>query len=245
MPAEKTPTVPYISFRTLLNLFEKLEPEPPPRIDKSVLSYLSGGYAIQVLAALRFLGLIDADGVPSPALQELVTIPLSRKENIRKLWLRTYPTIFARKPERATAGQLEEAFKGDFGLEGETREKALAFFVHGAKFAEIPLSTLIENRVKRSTSTARKPKRTPALSPNPVTVGGGDSLPSSHASAPVHPMLAGSIQWLYENAGTPNWTEQRAKLWSDNFITSVKLVYPTRQEARDMPPQEDSSPSGE
>lgn len=216
------PSAPYVSFRTLLNLLDKLDPEPPTRIDKSVLSYLSGGYASQVLAALRWLGLINAAGEPSAVLVELVTIPAARKDNVRGLWHTAYAEIFSKRLEKATAGQLEEAFKDEYALEGKTREKAVTFFVHGAQFAEIPLSALILKRVKRTTAPGRKPKKSrPALEPEPVT---RSFNPSNGMNLIIHPMLIGAIQWLSENAD--GWADSQCRVWCDNFVSSVRLVYP-------------------
>ena len=126
---------PYISFTTLVNLAERLEDAVPPRIDRSVLSYLSSGYRVQVLTTLRTLGLIDDSGVPSAEFQDLVTEPENRKRIVEAVWRRYYAAVLAEVDvARATADQLAEAFT-KLGVTGDTRAKAMIFFVHGAKFA--------------------------------------------------------------------------------------------------------------
>src|SRR2546428_665337 len=63
----KSSPPPYISFRTLLNLVERMADEGiPRRIDRSYLGGLSGAYQTQVMAALRSLGLMTDDGAVTP-----------------------------------------------------------------------------------------------------------------------------------------------------------------------------------
>ena len=215
---------PYISFKTVTNLITRLEPESPPRIDGTVLGYLSGGYRSQVLTALRWLELIDADGKPSPQLTEMVRSSQTRGETIRRVLESRYADIFsAIDMGKATVGQLEEQFD-KFGMAVETRKKATTFFVHGCKFAEIPLSSYIAGGVKRSRSVSRR-------TPKSGTTGGGGNNgsgvttpPASPLAVPVHPMLSGAIQWLAENAA--GWTAEQATAWCDQFVGSVRLVYP-------------------
>jgi hypothetical protein len=227
--------VPYISFRTLLNLLERLEPEPPPKIDKSVLSYLSGGYATQTLAGLKALGLINDDGVPTDLLVSLVTVPAMRRQLMSDVWHSAFSAVFrAIQPEKATAGQLDDTFATAYGVTGETKRKAVSFFVHGAQYGEIPLSTLITSKVKgiggttsRTAGSARRNVRRRGVK----VAGNQNSAVASSMAAPqppvlIHPMLAGSIQWLYENG--PNWTDTQARVWSENFVSSVRLVYPPK-----------------
>ncbi len=66
-------TPPYIAWKTLTTLVDRMEREDPPaRIDKSYLDNLSGGYRTQVLAALHSLGLVDESGTLSERLKALV-----------------------------------------------------------------------------------------------------------------------------------------------------------------------------
>jgi hypothetical protein len=230
----RAPQVPYISFRTLLNMAERLEPEPPPRIDRSVLSYLSGGYRSQLLTTLRNLDLTDDAGAPTQDLIRLVTVPDGRKQMIRRIWERTYADVFhSFDLSKGTTDQLSEAFSR-YAVAGETKSKAMIFFVHGARFAEIPLSTRIIAGVSRA-----------KLSTGP-RVSGRPRAPSGHAQAKngqvpspqklsevavsVHPMLSGAIQWLAENAD--NWTAEQAEAWCQGFVSIVRLVYPPAKKPR-------------
>ena len=67
---------PYISFKTLLNLWGRLAEDGfPARIDKSFLESTAGGYATVVIASLRWLGYLEDDGSPTPDLKSVVMAP--------------------------------------------------------------------------------------------------------------------------------------------------------------------------
>jgi hypothetical protein len=131
---------PYVSFKTLTNLLERLqETHLPPRIDRSYLDGLSGGYQTQVIAALRWLDLIGENGEVEGPLTALATNPEQRPGLIGELLRTHYPSVFALSGRNATQGQLEEEFR-KFGITGATLRKAIAFFLHAARYAEIPVS---------------------------------------------------------------------------------------------------------
>lgn len=219
----KRATVPYVSFLTLTNLAERLEPEPPPRIDKSVLGYLSGGYRAQVLAALRWLDLIDDNGTPKEDLVKLVTVPAQRKDTIRRVWQAAYHAVFeAVDSSRATADQLDEAFD-PYGVTSDTKRKAITFFVHGAKYADIPLSTHILAKVRRTRGAGARRPRTPRVTGGAAK---NEDRTLTLKITGLHPMLEGATQWLVENG--PNWKADVQEAWCEQFVSAVKLVYPAK-----------------
>lgn len=131
---------PYVSFKTLINLLDRLqETHLPPRIDRSYLTGLSGGYQTQVIAALRWLGLIDEKGEVTSVLAALAQNPEQRPKLIGELLRAHYPAMFALSGKNATQGQLEEEFR-NFGITGSTLRSAIAFFMNAARYAEIPVS---------------------------------------------------------------------------------------------------------
>ena len=165
---EGTGAPPYISFRTQLNLVERMADEGvPPRIDRSYLSGLSGGYQSQVMAALRWLGYIDSEGWVQPRLVELVEQPDRRPELIGALIRERYPDLVALADEKATQGQLEEEFR-KAGIGGATLRKAVSFYLHAANYAGIPLSPFFKvpaAQEGRSPARGRKPRATRAKQP--------------------------------------------------------------------------------
>ena len=70
----KTPPPPYVSYSSFRNFINKLgESTVPSRIDKSVMTNLSGSTQYALLPALHWLGLIESDGTPDDVLKDLAT----------------------------------------------------------------------------------------------------------------------------------------------------------------------------
>jgi hypothetical protein len=171
--APKTASVPppYISFKTLTNLIERMEQKPPPpRIDRSYLIGMSGGYQSQVLAALRWLDLVGDDGELRPTLIKLVQEPYSRTQTIAGLLEDRYGPVVALGKTNATQGQLEEAFRA-YGLSGSTVRKAIAFYLHAADYAGLPVSPHFRIPPARGSNVAAKPKRKSSTSQTPPANG--------------------------------------------------------------------------
>ena len=64
---------PYVSYRTFYNFLERLQQHMPSRIDRSYWGdLLSGSTGTQLMAALRFLNLIDINGKPTELVRPLV-----------------------------------------------------------------------------------------------------------------------------------------------------------------------------
>lgn len=133
---------PYIAFKTLTALTERMEREDPPaRIDKSYLDNLSGGYRTQVLAALHSLGLVDEAGVLSDRLKELVAgDEVRRKQVVADMVRERYQPVL-QLSRNATQQQMMEAFTELAPtVTGDTRRKAIAFFLNACQYAGITTS---------------------------------------------------------------------------------------------------------
>lgn len=153
--AVKTP--PYVSFTSFNNFLGHLREEPPlpPRIDKSVMRHLNYGTQQALLAALRVLGLVNKDDVPTDRLEKLV----QAKENQRAPMLLAsikegYPYFFDGSFDlgRATSDQFTEKIRGA-GAGGSTAEKAISFFIAAATNAGVKLSPHLTKR-KRGNGVA-------------------------------------------------------------------------------------------
>ncbi len=145
--AGKTPLPSYISFKTFLNFLIKLEQGVPHRIDRSFLNrYYSGAVGSQLITSLRFLGLVEGeDHRTTAALERLVQEQDARKQLLAQLLHERYQPVFTNVGDlsKATHLQIEQAFKQFYNVDGETRRKAISFFVHAAQHTEIPLSAYI------------------------------------------------------------------------------------------------------
>lgn len=177
--APKPLAPPYISFKTLLGVFDRMAKEGiPPQIDRSFLTGMSGGYQTQVLNALRFLGLIEGEeGSVAEEMLEVVDIDTRKKSLGTILWNR-YPEPARLGEENATQGQLAAWFRDQFSLAAETQDKAVAFYLQAANYAEIPVSPFFKKpRVTSGTrkrSVRRKPPAGKTEKPQDVETPGAE-----------------------------------------------------------------------
>ena len=153
----------YISFSTLTDILDKMaKDEPPSRIDRSYLDNYSGGYVSQILSTLEWLGLIDSDGKLTDALRGLIKGDDERKAGLATILAAKYPKLIKLAETNTTQRQFEEAIRA-MGPQGETVRKAGAFYLSGAKYAEIKTGKLWKtpaaNRKKRTPTAKRETAR--------------------------------------------------------------------------------------
>ncbi len=152
-------TPPYISYKTFSGFMDRLHQKGVPnRIDRSFLAFLSGSNQSQLLAALRYLGLISPNGLGTDRLDALVkSVGAEYVTSLGNVLKRSYPFLFNRFDlRRATLQQVEDKFS-DAGASGDTLRKSIAFFLNSARAADIPTSPFITKMRRR-----RKPPLTPA-----------------------------------------------------------------------------------
>jgi len=160
---------PYVSYRTFLNFIDGLQQRMPARIDRSYWGdMLSGSTGTQLMAALRFLGFIDASGRPTGRLRPLVSAKGDqRRELLKEIAYEAFGFVLQDSfdPQNATYAQLQEVFHGTFQLTDDVSRKCIKFFIALASDAGIPLSPFITKRFRSThTSTGTKiiTKRTSA-----------------------------------------------------------------------------------
>lgn len=159
MPIDKKPhSPPYATFTTFTKLLNDLrERGIPARIDPSVFGSASGSIVYSVLNALKFLHLINEDGVPSDELRQLVEADEEpRKALLRKVMERGYPSLFAQDLTRMTAGQFNDHIRDNFDVQGSTIDKIAAFFLAGCKEAGIEISEHLKKRKAIAPSTGSR-----------------------------------------------------------------------------------------
>jgi len=155
---------PYVPFRTFLTALEGFQTGLPNRIDRSLWPSLSGAIQGQLLAAFRFLALVDEEGVPTPLLRELAAAgPEARKRLLRRALEKSYPDLIALDLTRTSPRQLEEALRR-YGYTGATLRKAVSFFLQGAACADLPLSVLLRKKTRRAGLRRAAPRHSPAKS---------------------------------------------------------------------------------
>lgn len=135
---------PYVSYRTFCNFVDTLKQGIPSRIDRSYWGdKWSGSIGMQLMAAVRFLGLTDNDGVPTDSLRQLVQAKGSQRTDIlKRLATETFSFAFRGSFDfqTATYGQLECAFRDTYQVTSEVAHECLKFFIDLASDAGLPLS---------------------------------------------------------------------------------------------------------
>ena len=199
----------------------------PSRLDRSYLSNLPWSTQNHFLAACRSLGLIEADGKPNPLLIKLVETPDARPQLIGDLLRRYYPGPIGLS-QNATQAQLEEAFKA-YGQSGSTSRKSIAFFLHAATFAQLPLSPHF--RSPRTTDRAPARRRTKASQPSATTGTPNENdatAPASRGTNGLHPFLEGLLRELPENGA--RWTQTKRENWLKMAELTVDMLYKVNDE---------------
>lgn len=141
---------PYLSHKTFDNFIMGLKNGIPARIDRSVMSSLSGTAQAHLLQTLRYLDLIDADGVPTEKLSQLAAAQGTEKQKVlREILASAYQFIGECNVdlEKCTSKQLEEAF-AKTGASSETLRKTLSFYLATAKQAGMNLSPYLKRTRK-------------------------------------------------------------------------------------------------
>lgn len=218
---------PYLSATTFLNFIESHRRTLPTRIDRSIMSNLSGGDQVRILRALQYFDLIDDDQHPTAAFHHLTELDEGAMSAAWAALLRqAYPFVFQGfNLEKATQGQLEERFR-DQGIKGETVRKAVAFFIGMARNAEIALSPYFKGVGKRPTPTARVQRRTSRRATSPKEDTGSRSVSQNGASVPAGKLPAVIQAWIDEMppAGQ-EWSREDFDSWLNLFAGSIERLY--------------------
>jgi len=133
----------------------------PARIDRSYWGErFSGSNGTQLMTAIRFLGLIDSDGVPMSQLVQLVSAEGSQRSDILKqIGYGAYAFLMDKSldPQVATYAQLEKAFYNAYEVSGDVARKCIKFFIELESDAGVPLAPLMMKKSRTMlASSARK-----------------------------------------------------------------------------------------
>jgi hypothetical protein len=154
---------PYVSYRTFRNFIDRLQQRLPSRIDRSYWGdILSGSTGTQLMAALRFLGLIDANGKPTEQLKPLVAARGEpRAQILRNITSQAYSFVLKSNLdiESATYAQLEEVFHTAFQLTDDVSRKCVKFFTALSGDAGLAISPFITKRTRATTGTKTPAKK--------------------------------------------------------------------------------------
>ena len=149
-PGQSKRTIPpYLSIKTFHRFLESLKPIPS-RIDRSIMTGISGTVQAQLIATLTYLRLVDSSGKPEDRLVKLIEASdeLNRR-NIKTVIVESaYPYLFGEFDlAKATYKQLQEKFE-EQGTSGDTSRKAISFFLSLAREAGMKLSPHFKKKYK-------------------------------------------------------------------------------------------------
>lgn len=176
-----------VTWGTFLGVFDKMEKEGiPNRVDRSYLGNQAGTIQTYIIAALRAFGLIAGENaVPTDRLARLVTAPeQERKDGIKALLAAFYPRVYDLGQTQATQGELEELFGTEWGQKGETKIKAIRFYLAAAQYAGVQISPMWKSPRSAPGVRARKAKKASGASTtnansSATTITTGANLPQA------------------------------------------------------------------
>ena len=213
---------PYISYRTLRNFLEELQQGIPARIDRSYWGErLSGSTGTQLMAALRFLGLIDTNSMPTMRLKSLVYAKGNQRiDLLTQITTEAFSFLSdSVDPQTATYAQLEEAFHHTFQLTGDVSRKCVKFYVNIATESGVSLSSFITKRIRlarSNTSTKTNTKRKNAgIIQNIKIPQDSDVLPDS---TPWDKLLLTKFPVF-----DPTWTDEIKLNWFKAFDELLRM----------------------
>jgi hypothetical protein len=135
----------HMAFATFWNFIGELASRPlPPQLDRSMMSSKSGTDQSNLMSVLGSFGLVGPapQHRVEPALVALASADNEqRKAELAKLIRHHYSAAVTLSEQNGTEQQLHQSFKETFGMEAaDTRRKAVTFFLHAARTAELPIS---------------------------------------------------------------------------------------------------------
>jgi len=170
---------PYLPFKTFLGSLDPFSQSIPPRIDRTLWNQ-SGLVQGLIMNAYRYFHLVDANDKPTPQLQQLVKSKNeSRKAQIKDLITISYPEIVSLHDLATMTPKMLDELMEKYNVTGETKKKAVTFFLQAAKFAEMPLSSFLTEKI-RSTSGPRRRPATVSATNNRVTTGTPSGIASTN-----------------------------------------------------------------
>jgi len=181
---------PYLPFKTFMTSLDTLAHGVPPKIDRSLWRSQAGVTQGLIMNAYRFFGLVDEDNGDSSTeyLEKLAKHSDQRPSVLRFLLESNYEEILASHDHdisRMTMKMLDTIFEESFAVSGATKQKAIAFFLKAAKFADLPLSPYLLTQMRNT-----GPRRKRNGKGKPAHLAGGET--SGNTITPVTPNTPGA-----------------------------------------------------
>ena len=231
---DKKPVPPYVSYKTLCNFLDRFKQGLPGRIDRGLMGSMSGAAQSQVTTALRYLGMISDNSIPTPVMKRYTSGEESeRKAALREMLQASYPFIFDGVFDfsTATASQLREAFANNTPATGETLGRCMAFLKDAAQDADIHVSQFILQG-KTRTAGVKKRSASPKREERTAKVGVAFTTRQTqqhHTPLPVFPAQSSPLLFgLFQRLPKPGtaWTKEDRDRWVVTLNNVLMLEYP-------------------
>jgi hypothetical protein len=234
---EKLAVPPYVAFKTLKNFLEKFKQGLPGRIDRGLMGSMSGAAQSQVTTALRYLGMISENSIPTDSMKRYVSgDEPERKMALREILGQSYPFIFGASAGRfdlsaATASQLREEFEAKTKATGETVGRCIAFLKDACVDADVLVSPYIMQKKSRLGGRRKTPPRKEESKSNDKTKGKAEDrgyVPAApqHGSAAAQESM---LLWgLFQRLPKPRtkWAKEEREQWLQTLQNVLVLEYP-------------------
>lgn len=157
---EKKAPAPYISWKTFTSFISSITGKVPAQIDSSILRNMSGTARSQLLSALKFLDLIDADGMTQDSLKKLADAYNGEWKPALAVFLRhSYKKVVGDlNLDTATPAMLRERFRINGGVDGGTVDMAMRFYLSALKEADVKFSDhlVVRQRAPKGSGTRKR-----------------------------------------------------------------------------------------
>jgi hypothetical protein len=184
-PSDNKNAAAYLPFKTFLSAIEGLEHGIPKKIDRTIWRTQAYVVQSQIIMAFRFLGLLDGDDHPTAKLHQFVEKKQDRKMLLNNLLVDAYRSIIDLDLTKTTPKMLDDEME-KYGVSGDTKKKAVRFFLQAAKYVEMPMHPLLQGQIR---NTGPRKKRTPKpifipeMSGTPDRAYDADARPTSTQAA--------------------------------------------------------------
>ena len=147
----------YVSWSTFKNALDSLSQGIPNRVDRTAFPGMAWGVQSQLFTGMKFLGLLNDDSSPTPALHAVAVLEeTARKEKLKGILLERYSDLFALDLMKATPALLDEQMGKSYNVAGSTRVRATRFFLSAVDYVGIPISRLFKPKSGNGAAPTRK-----------------------------------------------------------------------------------------
>jgi hypothetical protein len=217
---------PYVSYRTFQNFIDKLQQGLPSRIDRSYWDgILSGSTGIQLMAGLRFLGLVDYDGRPTERLKTLVSAKREDRADIyRTIAMESYSFAFHGSLDirNGTYNQLDEVLHDTFQLTSDVSRKCIKFFMSLTEDAGIQVSPFMTKRLRKTRLNSGTKIITKKITKQSLW---NSPPPSKLALIPEDNSWNAMLLAKFPNFD-PSWNDEIKLKWFEAFDELMKRGFP-------------------